>query len=119
MTWSISKGTEVAAWGRRQYSHRPAARSRTICGRLAAMPLVDRLVRLQRSAGLRVHQVEQEADAAVIFHFRLLLGRKPAVLVFNGQLVHTVEFMAVETNRQQRFGGFDSKVAIVRADQAA
>ena len=45
-----------------------------ICGRPAAMPLVDRPVRLKRAAGLRVHQVEQETDAAVVFHFRLLHG---------------------------------------------
>ncbi len=71
-----------------------------MCGRLAAMPLMDRLVLLQRAAGLRVHQVEQEADAAVIFHFRFLRRRKSILLVLRGQFVHAVEVAAVKTNRQ-------------------
>jgi hypothetical protein len=33
--------------------------------------------------------------------------------------MHTVEFMAIETNRQQRLGGFGAKVAVVGADQPA
>src|SRR5208337_806218 len=58
MIWSISKGTEVAAWGRRQYSHRPAARSRTMCGRLAAMPLGSSCV----SGGWREQQFNQRTQ---------------------------------------------------------
>ena len=50
-------------------------------GRAAAMRSVDRLVLLQRPAGLGVHQVEQEADAAVILQLGFLLGRELVVLI--------------------------------------
>lgn len=66
-----------------------------------------------------MHQVEQESDASIVLHLRLLLRRKSILLVLLGKLVHSVQVVAVETDRQQRLGGFDPQVAVIGSDQAA
>ena len=45
------------------------------------MASVNCLAFLERPAGLGVHQVEQEADAAIILHRGFFFGREFAVLI--------------------------------------
>src|SRR4051812_9478784 len=108
MTWSISKGTELAASGSRQYSHRPPARSRTY-RRSASFTEPPEL--LEREAGLGLQEVEEEADLAVFGEFRLLLRPELALLSLDRQLVHPGEVGLLEGEFQEGAGGGGREVA--------
>src|SRR5208337_2695271 len=99
------------------YSQRPAARSRTSWVRVAAMRSVNRLMLLQRPAGLRVHQVQQEADAAVVLQLGFLLVGELIVLILRDQLVHAIEVALLETDSEPGVGRLWWQVIVIRADQ--
>ena len=67
MIWSISNGTRDPACGKRQYSHRPAARFRTNLSNAASMPMGRLLMWIKREARLGVHQIDEVTDAKIVF----------------------------------------------------
>src|SRR5262249_41601846 len=109
MMWSISNGRGKSSCGMWQNSQAFPARRQTTRTSVSSMNVSGCLGLaglLQRLPGLGMEDSEQAADIHVVRQFPSLLGGEGAVLVAQGQVVHTSLVLLAEPEREDVAGQF-------------